>query len=90
MHEQVKKGLKTGAIKGEPQYLAIHVKGKGAIYAMLEIDYNNSKLAEGKIVPQGEPIHVYIPIKSYAGNNLEGITYTTFRNLITHETSTDL
>lgn len=89
-HEQLKKGLKTAPLKGEPQYLAIHVKGKGAIYAMLEIDYKNSKLDEGEIVPQGEPIHVYIPIKSYTGNRLEKIRYTSFRKLITHKTSTDL
>jgi len=80
---------KTPILK-EPQYVAIHVKGTGLIQAILEIDYKKSKLSQGLIVPKGEPIFVQIPIKKYVGNNLEGSRYSTFRKLITHETTEDL
>jgi hypothetical protein len=57
----------------------------------MEIDYKKSKLDEGVIIPLGRPISVYIPIKRFAkGHTLEKIRYTTFRKLITHESTKDL
>ena len=74
----------------EPQYVAIHVTGTNSIRVIIEIDYHNSNLKEGIIVPLGDPISVYIPIKRFGENKLQGIKYTTFRKLITHESANDL
>jgi hypothetical protein len=78
------------AINGEPQYVAIHVKGTRSIRVIMEIDHKDSRLDEGHIVPLGKPISVYIPIRRYGKNKLRGINYTTFKKLITHKSTDDL
>lgn len=76
------------AIHGDPQYIAIHVNGTHSFRAILEIDSKNSRLNKGLIVAEGEPLHVYIPIK-FSQDRLQGIRYTTFRTLLTHESTTE-
>lgn len=76
-------------IRGEPQYVAIHVKGTDAIGVLIEIDSKKSKLQKGLIVPKGKPIAVSIPIR-YGSDKLEGIRYTTFRKLLIHKSTDDL
>lgn len=77
------------AIEREPHYVAIHIVEKGFIGVILEVDYQKSKLSEGLVCPQGDPIRVYISIKKYAKDRLRGIRYTTFRTLITHESAVE-
>ena len=88
--EHVKKRWKASPITKEPQYVAIHVKGKKSIRVIIEIDYKKSELDEGIIVAKGKPIRVNIPINRYGKDKLEKTRYTTFRKLITHETTDDL
>ena len=76
-------------LRDEPQYAAINVKGTDSIRVIIEIDTKKSKLDKGLIVPASAPIPVVIPIR-YGKDKLEGIRYTTFRKLITHETTKDL
>ena len=80
---------KPKAIRGDPQYVAIHVNKTDSFRVIMEIDYQKSKLSEGKIVPKGKPIPVYIPIKKFSKDALQGIRYTTFRTLITHESTAE-
>jgi hypothetical protein len=77
------------AIERDPQYVAIHIVEKGFIGVILEVNYQKSKLSEGLVCPQGDPIRVYIPIKKYAIDGLQGIRYTTLRTLITHESTVE-
>lgn len=72
----------------EPQYAAIHVKGTQSIRVIIEID-KKSKLEKGLIITQGSPIPVDIPVR-YGKDKLEGIRYTTFKKLITHESTDSL
>lgn len=88
--KHVKERWKASPITKEPQYVAIHVKGTNSIRAIMEIDYKKSELGKGIIVPAGKPIPVNIPIKRYGKDKLEKIRYTTFRKLITHESTKDL
>jgi hypothetical protein len=76
------------AILREPQYAAIYVKGTQSIRVIIEID-KKSELEKGLINPVGSPIPVDIPIR-FGDDKLEGIRYTTFRKLITHESTDDL
>jgi len=69
------------SILRNPQYVAIHVKGTHSFRVILEIDYEKSDLSKGTVVCQGEPIRVYIPIKKFSKDRLQGIRYTTFRTL---------
>lgn len=80
---------KRRAIKNDPQYVAIHILKKDFIGVIFEIDYQNSKLPEGEVCAQGDPIRVYIPIKKFSQDRLQGIRYTTFRTLITHESTAE-
>jgi hypothetical protein len=66
------------AILRDPQYVAIHVNGTRSIRVILEIDYENSNLPQSKICPQDDPLHVYITIKNFSQDRLQGIRYTTF------------
>lgn len=88
--EHVKERWKASPITREPQYIAIHVKGRKSIRVIIEIDHKRSELDKGIIVPKGKPIPVNIPIKRYGKDKLEKIRYTTFRKLITHESTDDL
>lgn len=83
------KNGKPKAIRGDPQYVAIHVNGTHSFRAILEIDYEKSDLKKGKVVCQGNPIRVYIPIKEFSQDRLQGIRYTTFRELVTHKSTKD-
>lgn len=69
----------------------MYVKTTDSIRAIIEIDYEKSKLKQtpALIVPVGSPIPVNIPIR-FGNDKLEGIRYTTFRKLITHKTTDDL
>jgi len=80
---------KRRAIERDPQYVAIHILRKGFIGVIIEIDYKKSNLSEGEVCPQGDPIRVYIPMKMYAKDRLQGIRYTTFRTLMTHESTVE-
>jgi len=80
---------KTTGILGEPQYVAIHVKGEPRIRVIIEIDSEKSKLDQGLIIKKGQPITVDIPLR-YGKDKLEGIRYTSFRKLITHKSTDDL
>ena len=77
-------------IVGEPQYVAIHVNGTDSIRVIMEIDSKRSKLPDKIIVPEGKPIPVYIPIRFAKNHTLQKITYSTFRKLITHESTKDI
>ena len=88
--KHVKERWKASPITREPQYVAIHVKGTKSIRAIIEVDYKKSELEKGIVVPLGKPILVNIPIKRYGKDKLEKIRYTTFRKLITHESTDDL
>ena len=79
------------AILREPQYAAIFATGTQSVRVILEIDQKKSKLNQTPsiIVPFGSPIPVDIPIR-IGGNKLQQIKYTTFRKLITHESTDDL
>lgn len=80
---------KPKAILGDPQYIAVHVNGTHSIRVIIEIDQKESDLNEGKVKCQGAPIRVYIPIKEFSQDRLQGIRYTTFRELITHQSTKD-
>jgi hypothetical protein len=56
---------------------------------ILEVDYKNSDLLKGIVCPKIEPIRVYIPIKAFSKDRLQGIRYTTFRTLITHNSTVE-
>jgi hypothetical protein len=83
------KNGKPKAILGNPQYVVIHVNGTHSFRVILEIDYDKSDLHTGKVVCLGEPIRVYIPIKKFSKDRLQGIRYTTFRKLLTHESTVE-
>ena len=69
----------------EPQYAAIFIKGEGEFRVIAEIDYTKSKLKRGEIWLKN-PILVRIPIR-FGKDKLQGIRYTTFKKIITHETT---
>ena len=48
----------TSGILGEPQYVAIHVKGEPRFRAIIEIDLEKSKLDQGLIAKKGQPIQI--------------------------------
>jgi hypothetical protein len=68
--------------------MAIHVNGTDLIEAIIEID-SKSTLKNGSVKNAGKAIHVHIPIR-FGKDKLEGLRYTTFRKLITHESADDL
>lgn len=77
------------AINREPQYVAYYVTGTGTIRAIAEIDYKKSKFGQGIIAIIDEPIRVIIPVR-FGKDTLQGIRYTTFKKLLTHESTDDL
>lgn len=86
-----KKWQNPVAILRELQYAAIFVTGTQSVLVIIEIDQKKSKLDQTPaiIVPLGSPIPVDIPIR-IGSNKLQQIKYTTFRKLITHESTDDL
>ena len=77
------------SIKREPMYVAYFVSGTNSVRAIAEVDLRKSKLNKGVIVISGEPIRVNIPIR-FGKDTLQSHKYTTFRKLLTHESTDDL
>ena len=77
------------AIRREPQYVAYYVTGTNSIRAIAEIDLKKSKLDRGIIAINGEPIRVNIPVR-FGKDTLQNPRYTTFKKLLTHESTDDL
>lgn len=75
-------------IKGGPEYVAIYVANTNSVQVIAEVNTKKSKLKDG-IVAMENPIKVSIPVR-FGKNKLQGITYSTFRKLITHKTTDDL
>lgn len=72
----------------DPQYIAIPIAGEGEVRIIAEVDYKKSDLRKGKIWLEN-PISVNIPLR-FGKDKLENIRYTTFKKLITHESTDDL
>lgn len=83
------KNGKPKAINGNPEYVAIHANGTRSLRVILKVDFKKSHLSTGKIVCQGRPIRVYIPIKRYSQDRAQGIRYTSFEKLLTHNSTAD-
>jgi hypothetical protein len=77
------------AIRREPMYVAYYVSGTNSVRAIAEVDLRKSKLNKGVIVITGEPIRVNIPIR-FGNDTLQSHKYTTFKKLLTHESTDDL
>jgi hypothetical protein len=77
------------AIRREPQYVAYFVTGTSSIRAIAEIDYKKSDFDKGTIAIIGEPFRVNIPVR-FGKDKLQNPKYTTFRKLLTHESTDDL
>lgn len=77
------------SIHREPMYIAYFVSGTSSVRAIAEVDSRKSKLNKGVIVIAGEPIRVNIPIR-FGNDTLQSHKYTTFKKLLTHESTDDL
>lgn len=77
------------SIKREPMYVAYFVAETNSVRAIAEVDLVKSKLDKGVIVISGEPIRVNIRVR-FGKDTLQSHRYTTFKKLLTHESTDDL
>ncbi len=76
-------------INRRPEYLAVRDQGGIIVEMMFKIDQTKSNFKLGRIVPQGFPRKVSIPLRMKDHQqSLFKIWYTSFKTLLTHE-STD-
>ena len=79
----------TQPISRKPDYLAIRDVAGVYVEMLFKIDKDKSKFETGRLVPEGKPMKIEIPLRMINGlgsRNL--IWYTSFRTLLTHR-STD-
>ena len=78
----------SAPIAREPAYIAIFVSDTKSVQVVAELDYKRSQLDKG-LIAMNNPQKVCIPIR-FGKDTLQKFRYTTFRKLLTHETTDDL